>query len=73
MVSPQAAAAQVTHVVGDGNDAVKVYAGARVPGQRFDCYAVRFGRKRGVFRESVMSNAVAECSVRPRLPRFWAA
>ena len=36
-------------MVGDGNDAVKVYAGARVPGQRFDCYAVRFGRKRGVF------------------------
>ena len=40
---------QVARVLGDGNEAVNVYAGERVPGQNFDCYAVRYGHKRGVF------------------------
>jgi hypothetical protein len=34
---------QVARVLGDGNEAVSVYAGERVPGQNFDCYAVRYG------------------------------
>ena len=40
---------RVARVLGEGCEAVDVYDGERVPGQNFDCYAVRFGRKRGVF------------------------
>ena len=35
--------------LGEVHVAVDVHAGERVPGQNFDCYAVRSGLKRGVF------------------------
>ena len=40
---------RVEQVLGEGREAVDVHAGERAPRQKPYCYAVRFGRKRGVF------------------------
>ena len=40
---------RVARGLGEVHVAVDVHAGERVPGQNYDCYAVRSGLKRGVF------------------------